>query len=160
MKWRSPKLSLGHHCPCGVGLCTVSYRAMHRDSSSVSSLWYTAQRIQLQNLDNETQQSNSVFTMKPLTSATLQASSILLKQAVVRPLPRTIYQKCPGCRQISKSSLRFKQAGDDPNFVSIADNPAVLVRTGRRHGPGLILLGTSSPYPFPSLRQSQHVLPC
>lgn len=33
-----------------------------------------------------------------------------------------------------------KQPGDDPNFTSILDNPPELVRTGRRHGPGLIIL--------------------
>ncbi|KAF1809876.1 COX1 assembly protein [Eremomyces bilateralis CBS 781.70] len=31
-------------------------------------------------------------------------------------------------------------AGDDPNFSSVIDQPAVLVRSGQRHGPGLILL--------------------
>ncbi|KAH7037117.1 SURF1 family-domain-containing protein [Microdochium trichocladiopsis] len=35
---------------------------------------------------------------------------------------------------------RAKQAADDPNFSSILDNPPDLVRTGRRHGPGLIIL--------------------
>ena len=37
-----------------------------------------------------------------------------------------------------------KQAGDDPNFSSIVDNPPELVRAsgrgGRRHGPGLLVL--------------------
>ncbi|KAL2023514.1 hypothetical protein VTK56DRAFT_2122 [Thermocarpiscus australiensis] len=35
---------------------------------------------------------------------------------------------------------RAKQAADDPDFTSIVDNPPELVRTGRRHGPGLIIL--------------------
>lgn len=30
---------------------------------------------------------------------------------------------------------------DRPDFVSIVDNPPILVRTGQKHGPGLILLG-------------------
>ena len=30
---------------------------------------------------------------------------------------------------------------DDPNFISIVDNPPTLIRSGRRHGPGLIILG-------------------
>ncbi|KAK3943182.1 SURF1 family-domain-containing protein [Diplogelasinospora grovesii] len=33
-----------------------------------------------------------------------------------------------------------QQPGDDPSFTSILDNPPELVRTGRRHGPGLIIL--------------------
>ncbi|KAJ4416065.1 surf-like protein [Gnomoniopsis sp. IMI 355080] len=33
-----------------------------------------------------------------------------------------------------------RQPADDPNFTSILDNPSTLVRTGRRHGPGLIIL--------------------
>ncbi|KAI0509244.1 SURF1 family-domain-containing protein [Xylaria bambusicola] len=33
-----------------------------------------------------------------------------------------------------------RQPGDDPNFTSILDNPPELVRAGRRHGPGLIVL--------------------
>lgn len=37
-----------------------------------------------------------------------------------------------------------KQAADDPLFESILDGPPKLVRAGRRHGPGLILLGMSS----------------
>ena len=31
---------------------------------------------------------------------------------------------------------------DDPDFLSIVDNPPVLVKSGRRHGPGLIILGS------------------
>ena len=33
-------------------------------------------------------------------------------------------------------------AADDPNFVSIVDNPQRLVRSGKKHGSGLILLGS------------------
>ncbi|KAH8802781.1 COX1 assembly protein-like protein Shy1 [Xylogone sp. PMI_703] len=44
------------------------------------------------------------------------------------------------CRQISKTSRQLRQAADDPNFRSIIDNPPTLVRTGRKHGPGLIVL--------------------
>jgi surfeit locus 1 family protein len=34
-----------------------------------------------------------------------------------------------------------RQAADTPEFVSIADAPPKLVRAGKRHGPGLIILG-------------------
>ncbi|KAK3363591.1 SURF1 family-domain-containing protein [Lasiosphaeria hispida] len=43
-------------------------------------------------------------------------------------------------RPISTSPRRPKQAADEPGFTSIVDNPPELVRTGRRHGPGLIVL--------------------
>jgi surfeit locus 1 family protein len=34
----------------------------------------------------------------------------------------------------------YSNPGDDPSFTSIVDNPPTLVKTGRRHGPGLIIL--------------------
>ncbi|KAH8667432.1 COX1 assembly protein-like protein Shy1 [Tricladium varicosporioides] len=55
----------------------------------------------------------------------------------------SIFAKCPACRQISRSAHQAQrsQPGDDPNFMSIVDNPPVLVRAGRKkHGPGLIIL--------------------
>jgi hypothetical protein len=53
----------------------------------------------------------------------------------------------PPCRHISQTARRrSKQAADDPNFMSIVDNPPNLIRTGRRHGPGLIVLGLSSAF--------------
>lgn len=55
-------------------------------------------------------------------------------------------------RPFSSSRLRSdKQAGDSPEFVSIVDGPPQLVRASRRkHGPGLILLGTLSIFPTSS----------
>jgi len=49
-------------------------------------------------------------------------------------------KRYPACRFMSTSSPRARQPADDPNFMSIVDNPPNLVRTGRRHGPGLIIL--------------------
>ncbi|KAK3996497.1 cytochrome oxidase assembly protein shy1 [Cladorrhinum sp. PSN332] len=45
-------------------------------------------------------------------------------------------------RPFSNSAPRSQkpQPADDPNFTSILDNPPELVRTGRKHGPGLIIL--------------------
>jgi|SRR3569833_7082 len=43
------------------------------------------------------------------------------------------------------ASRQSSQPADNPNFTSIVDNPAEIVRTGRRHGPGLIILGRSPP---------------
>ncbi|EDN98319.1 hypothetical protein SS1G_13177 [Sclerotinia sclerotiorum 1980 UF-70] len=49
--------------------------------------------------------------------------------------------KCPTYhRYFSNTHVKSRQAADDPNFTSIVDNPPNLVRTGRRHGPGLIIL--------------------
>ena len=31
---------------------------------------------------------------------------------------------------------------DSPDFTSVVDNPPQLVKSGRKHGPGLIVLGT------------------
>ncbi|KAK0717061.1 SURF1 family-domain-containing protein [Lasiosphaeria miniovina] len=44
-------------------------------------------------------------------------------------------------RPISTSRpRRARQAADEPGFTSVLDNPPELVRSGRRHGPGLIIL--------------------
>ncbi|KAK3906593.1 cytochrome oxidase assembly protein shy1 [Staphylotrichum tortipilum] len=51
--------------------------------------------------------------------------------SITRSLPR---------RPISSTPRRPRQAADDPSFTSIVDNPPELVRTGRKHGPGLIIL--------------------
>ncbi|KAK8230470.1 SURF1 family-domain-containing protein [Phyllosticta capitalensis] len=40
----------------------------------------------------------------------------------------------------SNGSGNSPQPADDPTFTSIVDQPATLVKTGRRHGPGLIIL--------------------
>ncbi|TVY40567.1 Cytochrome oxidase assembly protein [Lachnellula subtilissima] len=79
----------------------------------------------------------------------MNVSRSLLRQvhrnSPIKPLSKDPWSsptfKCPACRQISRSSRRFRRApGDDPNFMSIVDNPPTLVRTGKRHGPGLIIL--------------------
>ncbi|KAL1876282.1 surf-like protein [Diaporthe australafricana] len=56
--------------------------------------------------------------------------------------PRTIPPKSACRRPFSQSARRHDkpQPADDPNFTSILDNPPNLVRAGRRHGPGLIIL--------------------
>ncbi|KAI6247639.1 Cytochrome oxidase assembly protein shy1 [Erysiphe necator] len=49
---------------------------------------------------------------------------------------------CPGCyRQISRTYGKLTQPNGGREFVSILDQPPVLVRAGRKkHGPGLIIL--------------------
>lgn len=50
---------------------------------------------------------------------------------------------CARCRR-QQMQVRFfngQQMGDDPRWISVVDQPAQIVRTGRKHGPGLIILG-------------------
>jgi hypothetical protein len=82
----------------------------------------------------------------------MNASKTLLRQARSFSSTRSISRirtqippTCPSCRRISQSIRRAKaEPADDPNFMSIVDNPPNLVRAGKRHGPGLIVLGTLS----------------
>ncbi|KAL1837065.1 hypothetical protein VTJ49DRAFT_4317 [Mycothermus thermophilus] len=62
-----------------------------------------------------------------------RASTCLLRALQARSAPQRPFSSTPRRPQ-------RKQAADDPNFVSIVDNPPELVRAGRRHGPGLIIL--------------------
>ncbi|KAK5635767.1 hypothetical protein RRF57_011479 [Xylaria bambusicola] len=57
------------------------------------------------------------------------------------PKRRPHFQQCSR-RPFTHTTPRHnaRQPGDDPNFTSILDNPPELVRAGRRHGPGLIIL--------------------
>lgn len=48
---------------------------------------------------------------------------------------------CPRCKQPSPFQQRYAHTpADDPYFQSIVDNPPVLVKSGQKHGPGLIVL--------------------
>ena len=85
---------------------------------------------------------------------TMKGANSLIRSSVLRWPARRV---CAGLhyvpsgrlpasrRAISGTPRRLekKQAADDPNFTSILDNPPELIRTGRRHGPGLIILGAS-----------------
>ncbi|KAL3466779.1 SURF1 family-domain-containing protein [Aspergillus heterothallicus] len=49
---------------------------------------------------------------------------------------------CARCRR-QQLQVRFfngQQMGDDARWLSVVDHPAQIVRTGRKHGPGLIIL--------------------
>ncbi|KAL9609966.1 MAG: hypothetical protein Q9167_005294 [Letrouitia subvulpina] len=47
----------------------------------------------------------------------------------------------PACGMALHARKRlFHSSADDPDFLSIADRPPELIRAGRKHGPGLILL--------------------
>lgn len=63
-----------------------------------------------------------------------------------RPLP-AIIQSSVKCRSRSnpfRTPLRNAHTpANDPSFFSIVDNPPNLVKSGRKHGPGLIILGNN-----------------
>jgi len=61
----------------------------------------------------------------------------------VAPQPSKSSPRRPFSSSRPRSSEQ-RQPGDDPSFTSVLDNPPDLVRTGKRHGPGLIILGMSS----------------
>ncbi|EER24416.1 SURF1 family protein [Coccidioides posadasii C735 delta SOWgp] len=57
--------------------------------------------------------------------------------------PNRLRNICSRCwrQQRQQQQVRFAHTpADDPNWISVADNPSKLVRTGHKHGPGLILL--------------------
>ncbi|RAL10559.1 cytochrome oxidase assembly protein SHY1 [Aspergillus homomorphus CBS 101889] len=53
--------------------------------------------------------------------------------------PKTLDSICPRCR-IQQTRSYSRQLADDPAWLSVVDNPAKIVRTGNKHGPGLIIL--------------------
>ncbi|KAL8413629.1 hypothetical protein RB594_005043 [Gaeumannomyces avenae] len=72
----------------------------------------------------------------------LQRLSQHQPQGAARPCPRPT-PRFTARRPISSSSRarsEQRQPADDPNWTSAIDNPPELVRSGRRHGPGLIIL--------------------
>lgn len=85
---------------------------------------------------------------------TMNAPRAFLRQFQSSACSRTIQRKsqklplvsrCPQCRHISRTTPKARQQpGDDPSFLSIVDNPPNIVRAGKQHGPGLIILGKSA----------------
>ncbi|CAL3968174.1 unnamed protein product [Diplocarpon coronariae] len=79
--------------------------------------------------------------MNALSSTLRQARSFRAPSNAIKLLCAPVVRKCPACRHISQSAPRAKaQPADNPEFMSIVDNPPTLVRAGKRHGPGLIIL--------------------
>lgn len=75
------------------------------------------------------------------TTSTIRTTRTILPQkphsTTTTAHHRTFTNKAP----LRNSNNNRRQAGDDPTFTSIVDNPPELVRAGgRRHGPGLIVL--------------------
>jgi surfeit locus 1 family protein len=71
-------------------------------------------------------------------------NTVLRSLRLSKQIPRcTRFTNAPPRRQFTSSIFRRKQqpSADDPEFVSVLDGPPKLVRVGKRHGPGLIILG-------------------
>lgn len=87
---------------------------------------------------------NSPFlSLFKATSSVSRTSGRTLWKSPFRSNPSIFDSVCVRCR---RQQIRFNSGGrqlaDDPRWVSVIDNPAKIVRTGRKHGgPGLILLG-------------------
>ncbi|KAA8645656.1 cytochrome oxidase assembly protein SHY1 [Aspergillus tanneri] len=57
--------------------------------------------------------------------------------------PRMIFKLDSICARCRRQQIRFyssRQLADDPRWLSVVDHPARIVRTGNKHGPGLIIL--------------------
>ncbi|OXV09658.1 hypothetical protein Egran_02578 [Elaphomyces granulatus] len=55
-------------------------------------------------------------------------------------LPLSPNPLCLRCRRQQLRFLSNRQLADDSRWVSVVDNPPQIVRTGKKHGPGLIIL--------------------
>ncbi|KAI0384371.1 SURF1-domain-containing protein [Hypomontagnella monticulosa] len=73
--------------------------------------------------------SHSFSTRAPTSrcSRTTATKSSILRPSFRRPFTHTTHRA-------------NRPPAEDPSFTSVLDNPPELVRTGRRHGPGLIIL--------------------
>lgn len=92
----------------------------------------------------QTQTKKPPITMSAGYSTVSQALRVASRAAWRGP-QRSLFQRCPECRHISRTAIRRRQPAEDPNFLSILDNPPNIVRSGgKKHGPGLIVLGRSN----------------
>lgn len=86
------------------------------------------------------------ITMTAGYSTVSQALRIASRATWRRPQP-SLFQRCPECRHISRTAIQRRQPAEDPNFLSILDNPPNIIRSGgKKHGPGLIVLGRSNSF--------------
>ncbi|KAL4786473.1 SURF1 family-domain-containing protein [Aspergillus varians] len=85
--------------------------------------------------------------MRPIFSALQRAAPRAWQHPISSSArsPRTTFKLdsiCARCRR-QQTQVRFfngQQMGDDARWLSVVDQPAQIVRTGRKHGPGLIIL--------------------
>ncbi|KAK7541304.1 COX1 assembly protein-like protein Shy1 [Phyllosticta citricarpa] len=100
-----------------------------------------------------------VSAHRPRSSNIAAASFFHTAPLSAKPTSSTPAWRCPQCslqrarfprpqqrryqssnKSDNTNSSGSPQPADDPTFTSIVDQPATLVKTGRRHGPGLIIL--------------------
>ncbi|KAG8415342.1 surf-like protein [Metarhizium acridum] len=79
----------------------------------------------------------SSFSRGLRTGSTPRWLSQSTPRATRRPLTRPVHRSRPFTTTPRRAD---KQAADDPGFTSILDAPPQIVRAGKRHGPGIILL--------------------
>ncbi|OJJ00642.1 hypothetical protein ASPVEDRAFT_40182 [Aspergillus versicolor CBS 583.65] len=85
--------------------------------------------------------------MRPIFSALQRAAPRAWQHPITSSArsPRTAFKLdsiCARCRH-QQTQVRYfngQQMGDDQRWLSVVDHPAQIVRTGRKHGPGLIIL--------------------
>ena len=77
----------------------------------------------------------AVMKNSPITFPFANTTRFRLLRPALRP------RFCPKCKSSSPFQQRYAHnPADNPYFESIVDNPPVLVRSGQKHGPGLIVL--------------------
>lgn len=91
--------------------------------------------------------------MQPIYGIFRNASRNALRRNIIRverAQPQTLRQRC-----LSSSRRSLRQPAEDPDFKSIVDGPAVLVKAGgKRHGLGLIVLGC---YPLSNIAAQANI---
>lgn len=78
--------------------------------------------------------------LRRTASVSWRASARMVPRPGVSPNYNPMHLRCRQ-PQIRRSSGP-RQLADDPRWLSVVDNPAKIVRVGRKHGAGLIVLGT------------------
>lgn len=87
---------------------------------------------------------NNPLPMRPIFSAFRRSAASSWTQAPLTQTPRLtprLDSLCTRCRRQQIRLQSSRQMADDPRWLSVVDAPAQVVRTGGKHGPGLIILG-------------------
>lgn len=83
----------------------------------------------------------SLLIMLLSVSVLRYSTKISLARSFLEPSYQFRIRQCYEQRHISRTARRMIQPADDPSFTSIVDNPPRLVRAGKGHGLGLVILG-------------------
>ncbi|KAI1463670.1 SURF1-domain-containing protein [Daldinia caldariorum] len=74
------------------------------------------------------------------TQTSFTSTSIFRPSDLPRSRPRSSFPLSRPFTHTARRQHQHRSPAEDPAFTSILDNPPELVRAGRRHGPGLIVL--------------------